>query len=275
MLTPPSISNPFLPLLPCLLNSPTMDLPRILNKEIQTPTSKTASSGSIIVRKRKQANHDDLGYKPPRRSSSPRFPPGLRVTDPKMPLRRRVTSHLRRQASSPLSLTSHFGPQRHSHSHHTGISSKRPMMAAQFAQFIPSSRLSDNNYSDASSTASLGPRQRIRRSALVTRLRRQLEQRHVSTGGSLDKRSIMDWILDSMSPLADCYSDDELLEIAERSQLFDIKRYTFQIHDLDSLAQYWYDQSRLWSCIQPSGGNSPRNVSHPDSFERSTAEWEL
>ena len=78
-----------------------------------------------------------------------------------------------------------------------------------------------------------------------------------------------------MSPYMD-YSEDDLLEIAEKSE--DLRKLRSRVYSWDefSLSRYWYDQALVWNRVPvavDASNNAQGMVSHPESFERSTAGW--
>jgi hypothetical protein len=95
----------------------------------------------------------------------------------------------------------------------------------------------------------------------------------------------MDLILDSMSPMPD-YPEELLMEIAVRSQDWTVLRSReYNFADPQSLELYWSDQATcmIWAGLgMDEEWSSPANVSsgmggvsQRESFERSTAQWEV
>ncbi|KAJ7591673.1 hypothetical protein C8J56DRAFT_569679 [Mycena floridula] len=98
----------------------------------------------------------------------------------------------------------------------------------------------------------------------VARLRRRLNKLG-------HKPSIMDTILDAMEPFTD-YTDDDLLEISERSQILSgLRSRHYSFDDPQSLHDYWADQAMIWTALEGFAENEPGLVRHQDSWERSTA----
>lgn len=130
------------------------------------------------------------------------------------------------------------------------------------AAAVSSSRSKSRSRGRAS-TASSSSRARL----LLSRVRRVVESETNKLG---HKPSIMDIILDAMSPSVD-YSEEVLMEISDRSRdLSTLRSREYAFTDPRSLNDYWKDQGAVWTSIPPS---TPSEVAttFPDSCERSTA----
>lgn len=253
--------------------------PTFMESKLRTYSARYRRSAylSELPRTSESVNvYETISCPPLPRRNTPRYASSKslsRLADTK-PLIKRAPCRTR--STKPLFTSphhSHASESAYSRRHVSGGMRKRSETSAQSAPQLHSDPPFAKHHIAMSSPTSKSPIRNTRASCvssaspLVSRLRRHLE----STTNKLGhKPSIMDSILDPMSPFAD-YADDDLVEIAERSQDLSFLRsreYTFP--DRQSLHDYWSDQTIFWSKISPPAAKESMSVTFPYSVERST-----